>query len=163
MNKDERNIINNISINIGYLVKREKERETRQMKQLEIVKTSPKEIDEIFGFYSLLIKGDARLSPQAREAIRLFLKEFGKETLIATLEKKAKSKWFIENCAWRGASWFFGNKKRFGRWIEEGIPVQKKRPYFMNNIMTYDLKKVLVDGEWKEFAGDIKQIEWRNI
>ena len=161
INEELINKIQDMSNKIDYLVNREKEKENIQKKKNDPERILPKEVDEVFGFYGLYIKPDARISPQSRDAIRDFLKRFGKEVLIATLEKKSKSKWFMENCAWRGASWFFSNKTRFNRWIEEGIPIQKKRPYFMGNIMTYDLKKVLVDGEWKQFVGEPSKIEYK--
>ena len=163
MNNELRNIIINMSNKVNYLFNREKNREAKQKKRQEIEITSSKEIEEVFNFYRLYIKKDARVSPQSREAIRVFLKVFGKETLLAVMEKKSKSKWFQDNCAWRGASWFFSNKSRFNRWIEEGVPTQKKRPYFQNQPMTHDTKSVLVEGEWKQFVGDPNKIEWRDV
>ena len=157
------NKLNIILKKIDYLYQKEKDRENKQKRKAQAITASGKDIDEIFSYYKLFIQESARESPQAREAIRVFLRGFGREMLIATLEKKSKSKWFMENCGWRGASWFFSNKTRFKRWIEEGIPIQKKRPYFNNQPMTHDCKKVLVDGEWKQYAGDNKLIEWRNV
>jgi len=38
---------------------------------------------------------------------------------------------------------------------------EKKKPFFKGMPMTQDLKSVLVDGEWKPFAGSSKDIEYK--
>ena len=146
---------------VQYLYEREKKKEERAK---TFAKPGPsKEVDEIFRYYMLYIRESARPSPYSREAIRKCLAAFGRESMIAVMEKITKDKWWMDNNARRGATWFFGNKNRFQRWVEAGIPVQKKRPYWRNQPMTHDCKKALVDGEWKEYVGSNKEIEWREI
>jgi hypothetical protein len=128
--------------------------------------TCLKDIDEVFNFYKFYIKKDSRLNSSSKENIRNFIKEFGKEKLIAVMEKKSKSKWFKDNCSWRGASWFFSNKKRFNRWLEEGVEPPKLRPYskFSGNILSKDCLWVLNDyGNWCRFEGTKDDIEWREV
>lgn len=112
-------ILKELHVMLSYLVKKEKEKDKKKKK--EKIYISSKEIDEVFEQYRLYIQPKARENVSARENIRVFLKEFKKEALMSVMEKKSNNTWFIENCAWRGASWFFSNKKRFNTWIEEEV------------------------------------------
>lgn len=75
---------------------------------------SPK---EIFGIYKKLIQPKCRTYPAAK--IKRRIKNFGVNQVIKALENFSKDGWYMENCSWRGANWFFDNPEgRFEGFID---------------------------------------------
>lgn len=80
--------------------------------------TIKEEIEEIISFYSDRIK-KTKTTPFLQQKLQQHLKNFSKDQLLSIVSRKSEERWFIENCAWRGAIWFFNNKSRLARYLDE--------------------------------------------
>jgi len=133
--------------------------------KLNLTKPNLTNIDTLYSAYKENINSKSILTKKAKEKINIRLKLFSTEQLLTAIDNFSKSKWNMEHNRSRGVAWFFHTDDRIDGFINlEPEPEPEKKPYFRGEPMVKKFGKWKViseDGEWKEFAGLEKQIEWK--
>lgn len=97
---------------------------------------------------------------------------FDKEIQTDNLKEKTNflSYWTEKNTDGKKERWqkqeTFDVKRRWGKWLDnckEWKKEETKKPYYdgFQVVEKHSKKYVIVDGEWKQFAGDEKDIVWK--
>lgn len=89
---------------------------------------SEEDIEKIFISYKQLIHGSAILGAMSKQKIKDRLKDYSVDDIWAAMYAKSKDNWWTENNNKRGMTWFFENKKRIEKYIEEGYDKLKSEP-----------------------------------
>lgn len=77
-------------------------------------------VNDLINYYEKNI-GDVRIKSSVKSKIKNLLRDFTAEQLEEIINKKADDRWFMKNNAQRGPTWFFSNKTRLQRYLEEEV------------------------------------------
>ena len=133
------------------------------------VKNDKNDKEVIYIAYKEKINSLSRLTDEAKKKIQVRLKTYSEEDLLKAIDNFSKNNWWMEHNSKRGVAWFFHSEDRIDGFMnlepekKNEFGYVDKKPYFRGEPMVkkFGKWKVISNGEWKEFAGDENNIEYK--